>query len=80
MEVNQLDLRESGSWATKKTTITAMFKFLDYPDDYGDDVKYKDAKALYKLCGSNIALILASWKKVPGESPVLPACSTTRPR
>lgn len=68
MEVNQLDLRESGSWATKDAAITAMFKFLDYPDDYGDDVKYKDAKALYKLCGSNIAFDIGFLKKFLGES------------
>lgn len=68
MEINQLDLRESGSWVTKDAAIAAMLKFLDYPDDYQDDTKYKNAKALYKLCGSNIAFDIGFMKKFLGES------------
>lgn len=68
MEVNQLDLRESGSWITRDAAITALLRFLEYPDDYMDDTKYRDSKALYKLCGSNIAFDIGFLKKFLGES------------
>lgn len=67
MEVNQLDIRESGSWLPRDAVITNVLDFLEYPSDYQDDAKYKDADALYKLCGSNIAFDIGFLRKFFGD-------------
>jgi hypothetical protein len=68
MKVNQMDLREAGSWMTKAEAISVLLKFLGYPADYADDVKYKESHAKFKLCGSNVAFDIGFLKKFLGHT------------
>ena len=67
MEINQLDLRESGSWIKREDAIPAIVRWLGYPKDIVDLSKPTSVKPRFRLCGNNIAFDIGFLEKFLGE-------------
>lgn len=67
MEINQLDLREAGSWVKREDAVAALVKWLGYPKEIVDLSKPTTVKPRFRLCGNNIAFDIGFIEKFLGE-------------